>query len=141
MPKATVQATLGGLPFAQHIIPGSVGLTRGLFIARATAFAVLLMAPIGVFLTSLIGKPLAEYLRQQDIDAGFLEEDEDDDKQGEQGDGGDSAKTAEIELRKLKYQDSHVSLPSQDEEDGERDDPDSLTIVQDDQHVHHSDAY
>lgn len=68
-PKATVQATLGVLPFQNHVIPGSIGLTRGLFILRASAFAILVMAPIGVFLTATIGKPLAIYLHKLDREA------------------------------------------------------------------------
>eukprot|EP01035_Chromulina_nebulosa_P017066 gene17066-22578_t len=70
-PKATVQATLGGLPFSQHIIPGAIGLTRGLFIQQASAFAVLLMAPIGIFLTAFIGHPLAVYLEKKDSENGY----------------------------------------------------------------------
>lgn len=32
------------------------------------------MAPIGVFLTSLIGRPLVVYLKALDVDNGFIEE-------------------------------------------------------------------
>lgn len=71
IPKATVQATLGGLPYSQHIIDGSDGLTKGLFILRVTAFSVLFMATIGVFLTGIIGYPIAKYLRELDDDAGY----------------------------------------------------------------------
>lgn len=71
IPKATVQATLGGLPYSQHIIQGAGGLTKGLFILRVTAFSVLFNATIGVFLTGVIGHPLAKYLRQLDEDAGY----------------------------------------------------------------------
>jgi hypothetical protein len=41
--KATVQATLGVLPYQNHVIPGAIGLTRGLFILRASAFAILVL--------------------------------------------------------------------------------------------------
>jgi len=71
IPKATVQAALGGLPYQQHLIPGAIGLEKGQFIARGTAFAVLLCAPIGVFLTFIIGYPLAHYLKRQDVNAGL----------------------------------------------------------------------
>ena len=75
IPKATVQATLGGLPLAYHIIPGAVGLTIANFISHATAFSILLMAPIGVFLTAAIGRPIAVYLQQLDRQAGFGDND------------------------------------------------------------------
>jgi hypothetical protein len=65
-PKATLQATLGGLPYSQHVIPGTAGLTQGVFILHATAFAVLLFAPIGVFMTAFVGRPIAEWLKAQD---------------------------------------------------------------------------
>lgn len=67
IPKATIQATLGGLPYAQHIIPGASGLTKGAYIQHATAFAVLLMAPIGVFLTAMVGKPIAAWLHEFEV--------------------------------------------------------------------------
>lgn len=70
-PKATVQATLGSLPYQLHIIPGAIGLSKGLFILQASAFSVLFMATIGIFLTNVVGKPLAIYLRAQDEKAGF----------------------------------------------------------------------
>jgi hypothetical protein len=69
MPKATVQATLGSLPLTMQIIPGIDGLKKALFIQQASAFAVLFMAPIGVFLTNVVGKPIAEYLAKLDKEA------------------------------------------------------------------------
>lgn len=72
-PKATVQATLGTLPLAMHVIPGASGLSKGTFILHATAFAVLLQAPIGVFLTALVGKPLATWIKEQDEANGVID--------------------------------------------------------------------
>ena len=62
MPKATVQATLGGLPYAFHLIAGADGLQRALFIQQGSAFSVLFMATIGVVLTSFVGRPIAVQL-------------------------------------------------------------------------------
>jgi hypothetical protein len=73
LPKATVQATLGGLPFSQHVIPGADGLTKGAYILHATAFSVLLMAPIGVFLTAVIGHPIARWLKSVDDANGVVD--------------------------------------------------------------------
>lgn len=69
MPKATLQATLGGLPYAFHIITGSDGLARTLYIQQATAFTVLFCATIGVVLTQLIGKRIATQLAEMDREA------------------------------------------------------------------------
>lgn len=60
LPKATVQAALGGLPLAQNIVEKPIGD----YISSATAFAVLIFAPFGVLLTATVGRPLAERLRQ-----------------------------------------------------------------------------
>ena len=64
---------LGGVPYALHIIPGINGLTKGIFIQQATAFSILFMAPLGIFLSAFVGLPLAMYLAQKDLDAGFDE--------------------------------------------------------------------
>lgn len=65
LPKATVQAALGGLPLAQNIVEKPVGD----YISSATAFAVLIFVPFGVLLTSLVARPLAEQLVQQERQA------------------------------------------------------------------------
>jgi hypothetical protein len=67
MPKATIQATLGGLPYAMHIIPGGEGITKGLFIQQGSAFAILFMATIGVVLTAVVGRPIAIYLQSLEL--------------------------------------------------------------------------
>jgi NhaP-type Na+/H+ or K+/H+ antiporter len=66
LPKATVQATLGGVAYQQHVIPGAIGLNRGLFIAQSTAFTVLIFAPIGTMMTKFVGVPLSLYLTKTD---------------------------------------------------------------------------
>jgi len=67
IPKATIQATFGGVPLAQNTIGD---LPKEQFFANAAAFAVLICAPIGVTLTSLIGMPLARKLKAlEDRDA------------------------------------------------------------------------
>ena len=66
LPKATVQATLGGLPYSQHMIAGTEGLKMGIYIQQATAFSVFLMAPIGSFLMVFFGEPIARWLRHND---------------------------------------------------------------------------
>jgi hypothetical protein len=76
MPKATIQATLGILPFQLGIIPGPAGATKGQFIMQATSFSILLMSTIGVLLTNFVGRPLAVYLREQDSNAGLTVDDE-----------------------------------------------------------------
>lgn len=70
MPKATVQATLGSLPYQMHLIPGAEGLTKGHFIMEAATLAVLFLAPIGIFLTSTVGKYFAMKLREMDDEVG-----------------------------------------------------------------------
>ena len=65
MPKA-IQATLGGLPYANHIIPGADGLQRALFIQQGAAFSVLFMGTLGVLATSFVGRPLAVTLAAMD---------------------------------------------------------------------------
>ncbi len=65
-PKAAVQATLGGLPLSQGIIPGTDGLKKGIYIQQATAFSVLIMAPLGALLMGVVGEPLARWLRDYD---------------------------------------------------------------------------
>lgn len=66
IPKATAQATLGGLPFSLHLIPGTSGLQQGVFIQQGSAFSILIMATIGICLTKLVGMPLAQYWRDLD---------------------------------------------------------------------------
>ncbi|KAJ1422875.1 hypothetical protein B484DRAFT_420795 [Ochromonadaceae sp. CCMP2298] len=72
IPKATVQATLGGLPLQYHLISGINGLTIATTIQQFAAFSILIMAPLGVMLTLFVGKPLAGMLAQLDRDAGFI---------------------------------------------------------------------
>jgi hypothetical protein len=67
MPKATVQATLGSLPYSCHLIAGADGMQRALFIQQGSAFAVLFCATIGVVLTQLAGRPLALHLAALDV--------------------------------------------------------------------------
>lgn len=69
IPKATVQATLGSLPYSFHVIAGSDGLARSLFIQVASAFTILICATIGVVLTQLVGLPLARQLADMDREA------------------------------------------------------------------------
>jgi len=66
IPKATVQATLGSLPYSFHIIAGSDGLARALFIQVASAFSILICSTVGVLLTQLVGLPLARQLADMD---------------------------------------------------------------------------
>jgi len=66
LPKATVQATLGAVAYTQHIIPGTTGLSRGFFIAQATAFTVLIFAPLGALLTNYVGVRISKYLAGED---------------------------------------------------------------------------
>lgn len=106
IPKATIQATLGGLPYSMHVIPGPEGLTKGLYILRASAFSVLLMAPIGVFLTSMIGEPMAKKLREMDADAGY------DDNDKITSEVGTSPPTSPVPLRSKNSDD--------DDDDGEK---------------------
>jgi hypothetical protein len=75
IPKATVQATLGSVAYTQHIIPGAVGLNKGLFIAQATAFTVLIFAPIGTFLVKYVGSPISVYLERLDKENGWSSSD------------------------------------------------------------------
>ena len=74
LPKATVQATLGSVAYYQKIIPGPEGLNQGLVIAQATAFAVLIFAPLGALLTNYVGSPISIYCRRLDQEAGWSEE-------------------------------------------------------------------
>mmetsp|Transcript_13040 Transcript_13040/g.13497 ORF Transcript_13040/g.13497 Transcript_13040/m.13497 type:complete len:721 (+) Transcript_13040:170-2332(+) len=70
-PKATVQATLGGVPLQLSVLSGSInGVQIETEILQGTAFSVLLMAPIGIFLTNILGYPIAKYLKQLDDEAG-----------------------------------------------------------------------
>jgi hypothetical protein len=71
LPKATVQATLGSVAYYQNTIPGDNGLKEGLFIAQATAFTVLIFAPLGALLTNYVGAPIAEHLTKLDKEAGW----------------------------------------------------------------------
>lgn len=66
MPKATLQATLGGLPYAFHIIPGADGLQRGLIIQQASVIAIIWWATLGIFATQRLGRPLALRLAAAD---------------------------------------------------------------------------
>jgi solute carrier family 9B (sodium/hydrogen exchanger), member 1/2 len=68
-PKATVQATLGGVPLQLSILKGINGVQIATQMLQGTAFSVLLMAPIGVFLTTMVGYPLAKYLKGLDDEA------------------------------------------------------------------------
>jgi len=74
MPKATVQSTLGSVAYYQKIIPGAQGLNQGLIISQATAFTVLVFAPLGALLTNYVGSPLAQYCLRLDKEAGWDEE-------------------------------------------------------------------
>lgn len=65
-PKATVQATLGGVPLQLSVLTGINGIQIATEMLQGTAFSVLLMAPIGVFLTTVIGRPIAKYLKEID---------------------------------------------------------------------------
>lgn len=71
LPKATVQATLGSVPYYQHTIPGDTGVKEGLFIAQSTAFTVLIFAPLGAILTNYVAAPLSLYLTGLDKEAGW----------------------------------------------------------------------
>jgi hypothetical protein len=66
LPKAAVQATLGGVPYQLNIIGGADGLNKGKFIQQGCTFSIILLAPIGVLLTNIVGKPLCKALN--DID-------------------------------------------------------------------------
>jgi solute carrier family 9B (sodium/hydrogen exchanger), member 1/2 len=68
-PKATVQATLGGVPLQLSVLKGINGIQIATEMLQGTAFSVLLMAPIGVFLTTVVGYPLAKYLKGLDDEA------------------------------------------------------------------------
>jgi len=74
MPKATVHATMGKVAYDQHLIPGAIGLNQALVISQATAFAVLIFAPIGAFLTQTVGSRLSRYLAKLDSEAGWSNE-------------------------------------------------------------------
>jgi hypothetical protein len=76
MPKATVQATLGGVAYTQHIIPGAVGLNKGLIIAQCTAFTVLIFAPLGSVLTKFVGAPISLYLTKLDKEARWKDDEQ-----------------------------------------------------------------
>lgn len=64
MPKATVQATMGGIAYTQHLIPGAVGMNEAMIIAQSTAFTVLIFAPLGSLLTYFVGSPMSMMLAQ-----------------------------------------------------------------------------
>ena len=60
-----MQATLGGVAYQLNLIPGPQGLNKGIIIKQGCAFAVLLFAPLGAFLTSelkILSLPLASFL-------------------------------------------------------------------------------
>jgi hypothetical protein len=71
LPKSTVQATMGGVAYATQLIPGPQGVNKGKFIVQATAFAVLICAPLGSILTKTVGAPLALYIANLDKEAGW----------------------------------------------------------------------
>jgi solute carrier family 9B (sodium/hydrogen exchanger), member 1/2 len=73
-PKATVQATLGGVPLQLSVLSGINGIQIATEMLQGTAFSVLLMAPIGIFLTTLIGHPIAKYLKEMDDEAERMDE-------------------------------------------------------------------
>jgi solute carrier family 9B (sodium/hydrogen exchanger), member 1/2 len=75
-PKATVQATLGGVPLQLSVIGGINGIQIATEMLHGTAFSVLLMAPIGIFLTTLIGHPIAKHLKEMDDAAESVEKTE-----------------------------------------------------------------
>lgn len=71
LPKATVQATLGSVAYNSRLIPGAQGQNQALFISQATAFAVLIFAPVGSILTKYIGAPISLYLQKLDEEASW----------------------------------------------------------------------
>jgi len=71
LPKATVQATLGSAAYTQHIIPGAAGLNQARIIQQATAFAVLVYAPLGSLLTNTVGSHISCHLAECDRLAGW----------------------------------------------------------------------
>lgn len=72
LPKATVQATLGGMAYNMHLFPGSDGLNKGLIISQSAAFTILIFASLGAVLTPLVGAPIAAYLAKLDEEAGWM---------------------------------------------------------------------
>lgn len=72
MPKATIQATLGSLPYNLHLIPGDKGQKKSKIIYQCTAFSVLIFAPIGTILINHIASPLSCYLTSLDEEAGWI---------------------------------------------------------------------
>ena len=66
---------IGGVAYATHIIPGPQGLNKGLFIAQATAFTVLVSAPIGTILSKYVGARISLYLHAIDKEAGWKTKD------------------------------------------------------------------
>lgn len=55
-----------------HIIPGPQGLNKGLFIAQASSFTVLIFAFVGTILTRFVGTRLSLYLHDLDVRADFV---------------------------------------------------------------------
>ena len=66
IPRSTVQATLGGLAYSRHIFLGSEGTNKGFIVMQCTAFAVLLLAPLGALLSKWVGFSLSEQIAKID---------------------------------------------------------------------------
>jgi len=71
LPKATVQATLGGVVYSLHVIAGPQGLNQGILIQQCSALTILIFASFGTMLVFGIGAPIALRASELDQDAGW----------------------------------------------------------------------
>lgn len=71
LPKASVQATLGGAAYAQHLIPGLYGVNRAFIILQCSAITILLYAAIGSLLSVFVAYPMFLKASKWDTEAGW----------------------------------------------------------------------
>jgi Kef-type K+ transport system membrane component KefB len=71
LPKATVQATVGGLAYTQAIIPGIQGVSKGFYMLQSSAITILFFASLGSIIATYLGAPVALQCSKLDLDAGW----------------------------------------------------------------------
>jgi solute carrier family 9B (sodium/hydrogen exchanger), member 1/2 len=70
LPKASVQATLGGAALAMHLIPGATGVNKAFIILQCSVITILLYVALGTLLNVWVGYPLMLSASNMDKEAG-----------------------------------------------------------------------
>jgi hypothetical protein len=71
LPKATVQATIGGLAYTLAIIPGAQGVNKGFIMLQSSAISILIFASLGTMIINYFASPICLQCSKMDEEAGW----------------------------------------------------------------------